>query len=169
MSLLGASMARRSLALLVTLAIVGGCIGAQPEDEPAPEAPDAGASESMGGCTPPTVEPTGPSGGQSGVTNQPGSFTYGGQAAAKTATEVFLWENPSKAAQVTFGGQSGVGSFTITIQDHCGVQVYRKESTGAAQQAGGVEPTQDGTGGVWILTFEFVVYTGQMGITITSA
>lgn len=160
-------MAWRILALAMALALAG-CIQT-PSDEPEIEAPDDGADDdATAPCTPPDVEATGPSGGQSGVSNQPGSFNYGGQAAAKTATEVFLWENPSTAAQVTFGGQSGVGSLTITIQDHCGVEVYRQGSGGASQSSGAIQPTKTGTAGTWILTFEFTLYTGQMGVTITS-
>ena len=156
-----------ALALALTLALAG-CIEAQPDDRET-ESPDRdGDDERMEPCTPPEVEETGPSGGQSGVSNQPGAFSYGGQAAAKTAKEVFLWENPSLAAQVTYGGQSGVGTLTMTIQDHCGVEVYKRESSGASQTGAAGEATQTGTEGTWILTFEFTLYTGQMGVSITS-
>ena len=166
-------MRPRSLrALLLPVALMlfmAGCIQAQPENEPEVESPDDTRDETGAACVPPEVEETGASGGQSGVTNQPGSFTYGGQAAAKTATEVFLWENPSAAAQVTLGGQSGLGTLTVVIQDHCGVEMFRRELSGPSQQRGAVETTENGEPGTWILTFEFTVYTGQMGITISSA
>lgn len=168
MSPFALSMRWRTIALFAALALAG-CIQTQ-EDEPEVESPDESPrGDAMAPCTPPEVEETGASGGQSGVTNNPGSFTYGGQAAAKTATEVFLWENPSTSAQVTFGGQSGVGTLTITIQDHCGVEMFKREHGGASQQGGAVETTASGSAGTWILTFEFTLYTGQVGITINSA
>ena len=160
----------RTPLLLIPLLALAGCIQAEPDDtEVETPAPDASDDASGATCTPPEVEATGASGGQSGVSNQPGSFTYGGQAAAKTAKEVFLWENPSSAAQVTYGGQSGVGTLTMTIQDHCGVEMYKREVSGASQSGSAGETTQTGTEGTWILTFEFTLYTGQVGVTITSA
>lgn len=159
---------RWTLILLVLITALAGCIQGEPDDEPAVESPRDDTSDTMSACTPPEVEATGPSGGQSGVSNQPGAFSYGGQAAAKTAKEVFLWENPSAGAMVAFGGQSGLGTLRITIQDHCGVEVYTKETSGASQSSSASESTKTGTPGTWILTFEFTVYTGQMGVSITS-
>ncbi|HET6403491.1 MAG TPA: hypothetical protein VFH78_02495 [Candidatus Thermoplasmatota archaeon] len=159
----------RKVLVVALLAATAGCIQTQADDADAnapPTARDAAAPPAR--CTPPEVQPTGPSGGQSGVSNEPGSFTYGGQAAAKTAKEVFLWENPSSAARVTWGGQAGAGSLTLTLQDHCGKEVYRGAVAGATQQSGVTETTGSGEPGTWILTFEFTLYTGQMGLSITS-
>lgn len=161
----------RALVACLVLVAAAGCI--QPQDEPGSEDTDdprTGVPETGAPCTPPTPPPSTPGAGpgQSGVTNQPGSFTYGGQAAAKTATEVYLWENPSRAAQITWGGQMATGMLKLTVVDACGLQVQEGEQNGPSQ-GGSVQGTNEGTPGAWTLTFEFTAYTGQMGMTITSA
>lgn len=166
-------MTRPLVALLVvlSLATLAGCIRPQEANEPANEAPTptAPSEGKRATCEVSSNAPKTPDAGQSGVSNQPGTFTYGGQVAAKTATETFLWENPSAAAQVTWGGQTGTGTLKLTLDDYCDHRVYEKELSGAAGQSGTVETTQAGQAGVWLVTLEFTLYTGQMGLSITSA
>lgn len=160
----------RTLLVLTLLVLLSGCIQAEPDDAPQDEEREQDApSSDPPTCTPPAVTPSGPGGGQGGVSNQPGAFSYGGQAAAKTAKEVYVWENPSRSAQVAWGGQSAAGTLTLTIQDHCGKEVYRADLGGAPGQGGANEGTQEGEAGDWILTLEFTLYTGQMGLSVSSA
>lgn len=158
--------------LLVGLALAG-CIEA-PEDGPrvegAPDDDDAPATAA--GCAPPSNE--GDAGGgqgpgsQGGVSNQPGSFSYGGQTALKTATETYTWTNYSTGAMISWGGQSASGRLELIIEDACGVEVYRGDAT-MMSQGGSWGETERGTAGDWTITLEFSAFTGQMGLSITSA
>ena len=71
-------------------------------------------------------------------------------------------------ASVMWGGQSGTGTLKLTVQDTCGEKVYEKELSGPGQQGGAMESTSAGQAGTWALTFEFTLYTGQMGVQISS-
>lgn len=115
-----------------------------------------------------TTDPPGAGAGQSGVANYPGSFSYGGQSAAKTATETYVWQNPSGAAYVAWGGQVATGSVTLTMEDACGKEMYKGGVSGPSQ-GGANEETERGMAGDWTLTFEFTVYTGQMGLSVSSS
>jgi hypothetical protein len=122
----------------------------------------------MPACAGHDVTPTGATGGQSSVSNNPGSFSYSGQALAKTTTETHLWQNPSGAAYVMWSGQTGTGTLVLTIQDACAEEVYRRE-VGAGQQSGAMESTTRAMPGEWLLTFEFTAYSGQMGLQVSSS
>lgn len=166
-------VARRALAVAVVLALapalaLAGCIAPQDtaqDDRNDATSPPPSSDES---CLAPDVTPTATPGGQVSVSNNPGSFSYGGQVAAKTGKEVYVWENPTRAAQVAWGGQSAAGTLTLVIQETCGEEVYRAD-LGGPRQGGAYESTQEGESGKWIITLEFTLYTGQMGLSVNSA
>lgn len=146
--------------------VLAGCISVEPPG--AEETPDESAP-----TTPIDLDCPGhgetPSAGaqQTGVSNSPGAFSYGGQTTAKSGTEVYLWQNPSSGAWVQWGGQSAVGSLTVVLEDKCGNELYRDE-LGGMQQGGSQEATSRGAPGEWVIKLEFVGFTGQMGLSITS-
>jgi hypothetical protein len=129
--------------------------GGAAADLGSPECPGHGLVPSAGGAS------------QTGVSNTPGAFSYGGRAVAKTGTEVYLWQNPSSGAFVQWGGQTATGTLSLVVQDECGSEVYRKEF-GAMQQDGGQEASARGAPGEWAITLEFAAYTGQVGLQVTS-
>lgn len=149
--------------------LLAGCIAPQDAatDERTGDDPGSGSEAPSGACPGHGASETGAGAQQSGVSNQPGSFSYSGQFAAKTGKEVYLWQNPSSGAYVQWGGQSAAGSVGLRVQDACGDEVYGKQY-GGAQQTGAQEATGRGVPGEWALTFEFSSYTGQMGLQITS-
>lgn len=104
---------------------------------------------------------------QTGVSNNPGAFSYGGQMMAKTGVEVYLWQNPSTGAYVQWGGQSAFGSLVVVLEDTCGNELYRGDF-GGMQQGGGQESSARGAPGEWAIKLEFTAYTGQMGLSVTS-
>ncbi len=106
-------------------------------------------------------------GGQQGVCNATDSFAYGGQVSDRSGTETYTWENTQDTARVSWGGQAGSGSVTITIEDADGRQVYRQTFSGG--QGGSSETTDAGEPGEWTIRVSFTGYTGQMGLGITAS
>lgn len=163
-----------SLAVTILLALaLSGCIALPAQTESG----RTGSYALPGGDTPacePAEDVGGGAGGsqgegsQAGVSNQPGAFSYGGQAMAKTSTETYVWQNPAPRAAVNWGGQSMTGSFELVLLDACGQEVYRASSS-SMRQGGTSETTGGGTGGAWTVRLEFTAYSGQMGLSITSA
>jgi hypothetical protein len=152
-------------ALLVLVA--AGCITPQndaPTTTPSrPSTTTAGTSS----CTSVTVtNPPSAGGGQGGVSNQPGSFSYGGQYELKTAKESYAWQNPSPTARASWGGQVLTGSLRVTIVDACGQK--EMDQTVSMGQGGSFGALPDGRPGAWLITLEFTTFTGQMGLSVTS-
>lgn len=106
-------------------------------------------------------------GGQQGVCNATDSFAYGGQVSGKTGTESYTWENTASQARVSWGGQAGSGSVTITIQGADGKTVYQETFSGG--QSGSSDTTFSGEPGEWGIEIKFSGFTGQMGLGITAA
>ena len=165
-------MARISLAFPLVLAfalvLVPGCIGPQnPSTPTATTEPPSPTSALDPGCTPPTVVNTPTAGaGQGGVSNNPGAFSYGGQAAAKVGKEDYLWTNPSPTARASFGGQVATGTVHLVIKDACGkVELDKMISQG---QGGNYGALPEGRPGKWLIALEFTAFTGQMGLSVTS-
>lgn len=159
------------LALMLAMTAVAGCIQAgdasgRPDDgsDGEEELPPVDA------CRAPEPAPETPRVGpeQGTITNHDGSFTYSGQVLAKTGIEHHPWRNDRSAAYVTWGGQSTTGTLRMTVFDACGQVVYDTEKTGPSQGSS-VEETSQGEPGDWLLAFEFVGYTAQMGLSVTSA
>jgi len=162
-------MARQVITLAaIAIVALAGCIQPQETPEAEPTPPTASTPTTMEACAAVGFEPTGGPSGQASVANYPGSFSYSGQTTAQTGKEVYVWQNPSEGALVSWGGQAATGDLTVTIHDACGVEVY-KMSVGAMDQGGASEETQRGTAGDWYLTFEFTLYTGQMGLSVNSS
>lgn len=153
--------------LALASAALAGCIGPQEDARDEGRAIDAPppASEECPQPTDPSAAPGAPS--QQGVSNQPGAFSYGGQTAAKTATETFLWQNPSTGAQVAWGGQGATGTLEVTILDACGAEVFAGR-VDPMSQGGASGATQRGASGTWTITLEFTAFTGQMGLSVSS-
>lgn len=107
-------------------------------------------------------------GSQSGVSNTPGAFSYGGQVLARTTTETYAWMNPSPGVAVSWGGQSLTGWLTLRVYDACDELVV-EETVQMLSQQGGFSMPADGTAGEWRIELAFQVYSGQMGLSITSA
>lgn len=166
----GGMEAWRLAVLLAASLAAAGCIeapGAQDAreaDDPA-DAPAAPTAPCEAPTAPTGVPPQGPQ--QGAVSNQPGNFGYSGQMAARTGTESYAWENPSRGAQVAWAGQSSTGSFELVVYEACGNEVYRG-SFGSTAQGGGYVPTAEGTGGTWLIVFDFRLFTGQMGLSVMS-
>jgi hypothetical protein len=114
----------------------------------------------MSGCSGSTT------GMQSGLVNSPNSFSYGGQL-SRDATDSMTWVNDHPAAQVSWGGQVASGSFTLTMHDSAGHQVYSK--TYGTGQSGANEQTSSGMSGDWTITMAFNNFSGQMGLSITGS
>jgi hypothetical protein len=106
--------------------------------------------------------------GQQACTSQSGSFSCGGQLANKSGTESHTWSNPSTKAQVSWGGQAASGSFTLTILDAQGKQVYSRTVSGAGQ-SGASGSTSTGMPGDWTVRLTYSDFTGQMGLSVTQA
>lgn len=159
-----------SAALLALLS--AGCLGAPgPGDDARWAGRDGAAAEAGPGCI-------GASGGggasagqsagaQSGVSNEPGQFAYGGQATLKLGTERYTWTNHAPVATLAWGGQTTTGTFTLVVEDACGVEVWRGDASALSQESG-YERTTRGTAGDWTLTLQFTAYTGQMGLWVAS-
>jgi hypothetical protein len=159
-----------ALGLALSVALFAGCIQPQDTSQPEPQAPsDPQETGKTTTCEVRTNSPSGVGAGQTGVSNEPGSFSYSGQVAAKSATETFLWKNPSASAQVAWGGQAGTGTLKLTLQDICDRVVYENELSGTTTQTSTTGSTRNGQPGEWLVTLEFTAYTGQMGLSITSA
>lgn len=151
---------------MVAALVAAGCIAPTPNEVPRESERDPTPVVGDVGCPGHGETPT-TGAQQSGVSNQPGAFSYSGQAAGKTGTEVYLWQNPSNGAYVQWGGQSAVGTFTLVIEDTCGNELYRK-GFGGMQQGGGQEATARGAPGEWVIKLEFAAFTGQMGLNVMS-
>jgi hypothetical protein len=102
----------------------------------------------------------------SGVTNSRNAFSYGGQMASKGGTESYAWQNDGSAAQITWGGQ-GTGTVTVTLRDSAGTQVY--QGTFGNGQGGTAATSGRGLPGTWHVDLGFTGFSGQMGLSITSA
>jgi hypothetical protein len=105
--------------------------------------------------------------GQAGVANMTNNFSYGGQTAGKSGTETFTWENTMGKAMVSWGGQASKGSFTLTIQDAAGKQVY--SGSQGAGQGGMAGNTASGKAGSWVILLRFDDFTGQMGLSLVAS
>lgn len=155
-------------ASVLALLLANGCIGptsSPPTTDPAPGTNANGVPSAD--CAPPVIA-NAPSagGGQASVSNNPGSFSYGGQAAAKTGKEDYLWSNPSPTARASFGGQVATGTLHLVIKDACGKKELDK--TVASGQGGDYGALPNGRPGKWLISLEFTAFTGQMGLTVTS-
>jgi hypothetical protein len=104
-------------------------------------------------------------GGQQGLCNAQDHFTYGIQG-TKSGTERYDWQNTGTAASVQWGGQ-GSGSFTVTIEDAAGQQVYSRSFGGG--QAGSHDTTSRGRAGLWHIDLTFTGFSGQGGLDIQRA
>lgn len=111
----------------------------------------------LSGCT----------GGQMACSSTSGAFSCGGQVANKSGSETYSWDNSGTRAMVSWGGQASSGSFTLTIKDSTGKQVYTRSFSGAGQ-GGSSENTAPGAPGSWTATIAFTGFTGQMGLSVTS-
>lgn len=164
-------MARNPIALAAVLVLaLAGCIAPQ-EDAPAEDrepAPTPAPTSSADVCTPPDLEASAGPGGQASVANYPGSFSYSGRTTAQTGREVYLWQNPSGGAMVSWGGQAATGDLAVSIQDACGKEVYTS-NVGMMSQGGASETTQRGEAGDWYIVLDFTLFTGQMGLNVNSA
>lgn len=148
----------------LTMALAG-CIevpSPEPRGEPEEPTPIIGDLGCPGHGETPTAGSS-----QTGVSNSPGAFSYGGQTTARTGIEVYLWQNPSSGAYVQWGGQSLAGSLNVVIEDVCGNELYRGDY-GGMRQGGGQEATARGSPGEWAIKLEFAAFTGQMGLSVTS-
>ncbi|MGB0653089.1 MAG: hypothetical protein ACPGQL_07790 [Thermoplasmatota archaeon] len=105
---------------------------------------------------------------QQSVSNTDNNFSYAGQVAGKSETETYDWKNSFSRAQVSWGGQSASGSFTVTIKDSLGNQVYSETFSGT-QQGGGNMQTERGTPGTWEVKITFRDFTGQMGLAVQAS
>lgn len=155
-----------ALLMVVTMALAG-CIGPQDAASgPRAQAPSADAS-----CPP--GSPGGSAGGgqggggQQGVSNRPGSFSYGGQVAGRTATETHAWTNPATSAAVAWSGQVAAGEVRLVLLDACGTEVYAK--TLGRGQGGVSERTPRAVAGAWTIQLHFTGFTGQMGLSVTAS
>jgi hypothetical protein len=160
---------RLGAALILIVLVFAGCIttpdpqrGKQTPSTPAPASPAAACVEPTPGPSVPAVGP-----GQSGVSDQPGAFSYSGQVAARTQKESYAWENGATGAMVMWSGQGSTGTFTLTILDACSAQTYQKDFSGAGQGATS-ESSSPGAPGTWLITLDFKLFTGQMGLSVTS-
>lgn len=152
--------------ILGTLTFAAGCISTPEPQRNDDRGEDAGAF-GLPACPPRVDTPTGPA-GQASVANYPGTFSYSAQSLAKTGLETFVWTNPTGGAQVSWGGQSATGAMTLTLKDECGAEIYKQEFT-AMSQGGAYEVTQRAAPGEWWIELDFAAYTGQVGLSITSA
>lgn len=102
---------------------------------------------------------------QSSVSNQTNNFSYAGQAAGHDDVESYTWKNTMGSARVDWGGQVADGSFTLTIKDAAGKQVFSK-SLGGTSQEGFSGSTSTGLAGDWTVKIVFDDFTGQMGLYV---
>ncbi|MEK6985930.1 MAG: hypothetical protein AABX89_06080 [Candidatus Thermoplasmatota archaeon] len=102
---------------------------------------------------------------QDAVSNQTDHFSYSGQVAGLSDTKTYTWQTTGTKAAVSWGGQSSQGTFTLTIQDANGKQLYSK-SIGGTSQGGVHENTATGVAGEWKVTLAFKGFTGQMGLSL---
>ncbi len=164
------------VAVALTMTGLAGCI----EAPAAEETPDDGGmsrasspkmADPLVECAPYTghMETSGGQGidGQSGVTSAPGGFSYGGQVFAKMETESYTWSNPADGAVFSWGGRSLTGELVVRIIDACG-EVALEKSISMLTQSGSFETQVDGTAGDWTIELEFTLFTGQMGLTVSS-
>lgn len=104
--------------------------------------------------------------GQAGISNVTDAFSYGGQVAGMDGSHPYSWQNTQGKAMVSWGGQVASGSFTLTIRDADGKQVY-SGSMGSGQ--GGMSgTTAAGRAGSWTIVLDFQGLTGQMGLSVTA-
>lgn len=112
----------------------------------------------LSGCT----------GGQYACSSTSGAFSCGGQVANKSGSESFNWDNSGTRAMVAWGGQAASGSFTLSILDAAGKQVYSRNFSGT-NQGGASENTATGASGTWTVRVTYSDFTGQMGLSVTGA
>lgn len=114
-----------------------------------------------------TVTLSGCTGANLGVSNNPGSFSLGGQTSGTSDTKSYDWQNPSTRAEIQFGGQAASGSFKVTIKDATGREVH--SITFSSANEGYSQRTDSGTPGTWKIVIDFRDFTGNVGLNINAA
>lgn len=152
------------MALAVALLALAGCVTPDPStdsESTAAESPWAPRCEPMS----PTFweGDTNPGGSES---NAPGSYSYSGQALAKSSTYDVRWTNPSPTSRISWDGQSATGNVRVSIFDACGKLLY-DQSSGRGQGAG-YQHLPLGHPGAWLIRLKFETFTGQMSLSVTS-